>query len=83
MEEKKDYHIEKLDSELEQAYREAEYEELLDYFIAIGRGQDAEDPRPQMSFITPELEARAKENASCVVDIIEEFDGEIEEGGRP
>ena len=80
MGEKKEYQIERLDSELEQAYIETEYEELVDYFIAIGRGRDVEDPRPRMSFISPELEAKAKEFASCVVDVIDEFEGEIEEG---
>ena len=80
MGEKKEYQIERLDSELEQAYIETEYEELVDYFIAIRRGRDVEDPRPKMSFISPELEAKAKEYASCVVDVIDEFEGKIEEG---
>lgn len=80
MGEKKEYQTEVLDSKLEQAYIGAEYENLVDYYIAIGCGERVEDPRPRMSFITPELEARARENASCVVDVIKEFDGEIEEG---
>ena len=83
MGEKKECQTEELASELEQAYIEAEYEELQDYFIEIGRGESAEDPRPRMSFMTPELEKKAEEHASCVVDMIKEFDGEIEEGGQP
>lgn len=82
MEEQKEFQIERLDSELEQTCIDAEYEELLDYFVAIERGLEVQDPRPRMSFITPAMETKAKEQASCVVDIIEEFDGEIEEGGQ-
>ena len=79
----KDCQIERLNSDLEQAYIQAEYEDLLDYFIAIGRGESVEDPRPGMSFLTPEMEMKAQKHASCVVNFIEEFDGEIEEGGKP
>ena len=83
MEEQKEFQVERLDSELEQAYIDAEYEELLDYFVAMERGQEVQDPRPRMSFITPAMETKAKEHASCVVEIIDEFDGGIDEGGQP
>ena len=76
MKEKKEY----LDENLEEAYRQAEFDELCDYFIAVRKGQQVEDPRPKMSFITKELEEEAKAYAACLCDVMEEFDGTLEKG---
>lgn len=70
--------LEYLDENLEEAYRQAEFYELCDYFIAIRKGQQIEDPRNRMSFITKELEEKAKAYASCLCDVLEEFEGTLE-----
>ena len=72
--------LEYLDENLEEAYRQAEFYELCDYFIAMRKGQQIEDPRPRLSFITKELEEKAKAYASCLCDVIEEFEGTLEKG---
>lgn len=71
--------IEYLDEELEEAYRQAEFDELCSYFVAIRKGLQVADPRPKMSFITRELEDKAESYASCLCDVMEEFDGTMEE----
>lgn len=70
--------LEYLDENLEEAYMQAEFDELCDYFIAIRKGQQIEDPRIRMSFITKELEEEAKAYASCLCDVLEEFEGTLE-----
>ena len=69
---------EKLDENLEKAYTDAEFDELIDYFVALNSGNQVEDPRPQMSFINPTMEKRAKEYASFISTIIDVFDGKLE-----
>ena len=76
MEDRLDY----LDENLEEAYRKAEFDELCDYFIAVRNGQQVEDPGPKTSFITKELEEEAKAYASCLCDVMEEFEGTLEKG---
>ena len=73
MEDKSEY----LDENLEEAYRQAEFDELCDYFIAVQKGLQVEDPRPNFSFITDELEAEAKSYASCLCNVMEEFNGTL------
>lgn len=70
--------LEYLDENLEEAYMQAEFDELCDYFIAIRKGQQIEDPRIRMSFITKELEEEANAYASCLCDVLEEFEGTLE-----
>lgn len=72
--------LEYLDENMEEAYRQVEFDELCDYFVAARKGQQVEDPRPRMSFITKELEDQAKEYASCLCDVMEEFEGTLEKG---
>ncbi len=76
MDEKQEY----LDEYLEEAYRQAEFDDLCTYFIAVRRGQQAEDPRPKTSFMTKEMEDKAKSYASCLCDVMEEFEGTLEKG---
>ena len=70
--------LEYLDENMEVAYGQAEFDELCDYFIAVRKGRKVEDPRPNMSFMTKELEEKAKAYASCLCDVMEEFDGTME-----
>ncbi len=72
--------LEYLDEILEEAYRQAEFDDLCDYFIAVRNGQQVDDPRPKMSFITKELEEEAKAYAACLCDVMEEFEGTLEKG---
>ncbi len=69
--------LEYLDENMEEAYRQVEFDELCDYFIAVQKGLQIEDPRPNFSFITDELEAKAKSYASCLCDVMEEFNGTL------
>ena len=75
VEEKNEY----LDEKLEDAYRQSEFDELCSYFVAVRKGLQVADPRPRMSFITRELEDKAESYASCLSDVMEEFDGTMEE----
>ena len=74
MKEKMEY----LDENLEEAYRQTEFDVLCDYFISVRQGKQVEDPRSKMSFMTKELEEKAKAYASCLCDVTEEFDGTME-----